>query len=76
MKLYNPKLYSATMFLLKQQSSLLNLHEETEGNQQLLWIPGDILHQMDEYSSPGNRVAQPSSNGFFSLGPWKRMIQF
>lgn len=45
-----------------------NLHEETQGIQQLLWIPGDILHQMDEHSNPGNRVAQPSSNGFSSQG--------
>lgn len=52
----------------KQQRTNFNLREETRGSQKLLWIPGNILHQMDECSNPGNHVAQPSSNGFSSQG--------
>jgi hypothetical protein len=51
---------------LQKINSYFNLHEENEGTRLLLWISCNILRQMDEYSSPGNRVAQPSSNEFSS----------
>ena len=50
----------------KKNELHFNLHEENEGTRQLLWISGDILHQMDVYSNPGNHAAQPSSNEFSS----------